>query len=502
MNRVTQILSKRLFVSIAIILLITQISCNQDKGKDKQPNIVIIFADDQGYGDLSCFGATGFETPNIDKMAEQGALFSNFYASTAVCSASRASLLTGCYPERVSVRGAYFPGSRKGLNPEEETIAELLKQRGYATGAFGKWHLGDLYQFLPLQQGFDEYFGVPYSNDMWPVHYDGTPATKENVGPNSWKLKVPALPLIEGNKQVGTVDDLDAQSRLTTLYTEKAVKFIHKHKDEPFFLYVPHSMPHVPIAVSDKFKGKSKQGLYGDVIMELDWSVGEILKALKETGNDENTLVIYTSDNGPWLNYGNHAGSTGGLREGKGSMWEGGHREPCVMRWPSTIPPGITVDKMASTIDLLPTIAAITGAPLPKKKIDGVNILPLLQGKDASPRDEFWCYYDGQLRAVRKGDWKLYFPHKYRSYLGVEPGKDGFPGPYNFKQCGLELYNLKDDLYETTDVADKYPEKVKQLQEIGEQARTELGDLLTKRKGAGVRPAGEVKEATNQCCNH
>lgn len=467
-------------------------ACNLKE--EKLPNIIIVFADDQGYGDLGCFGATDFETPNIDKMAEQGALFTNFYASTGVCSASRASLLTGCYPDRVSVRGAFFPSDKRGLNPQEETIAELLNQRGYATGVFGKWHLGHLREFLPLQQGFDEYFGLPYSNDMWPVHYDGKPATEENVGTKSWKLQVPALPLIEGNEQIGTIDDLGAQSSLTTLYTEKAVSFIRKHKDEPFFLYVPHSMPHVPLAVSDKFKGKSKQGLYGDVIMEIDWSVGEILKALKETGNDENTLVIYTSDNGPWLNYGNHAGSTGGLREGKGSVWEGGHREPCVIRWPSVIPKGITVDKMASTIDLLPTIAEIAGTPLPEKKIDGVSILPLLKGKNVSQRDEFWCYYGGELRAVRKGDWKLYFPHEYRSYINIVQGKDGFPGKCNSGKCGLELYNLKDDLYETTNVANMYPEILKQLQDIGECAIFELGDRLTKRVGTEVRPVGEVKE--------
>ncbi|TKG95010.1 arylsulfatase [Puteibacter caeruleilacunae] len=460
--------------------------------KQELPNIVIVFTDDQGYGDLGCFGATEFQTPNIDKLAEQGARFTNFYAATAVCSASRAGLLTGCYPERVSILGALMPTAKHGLNPKEETIADILKKKGYSTGIFGKWHLGHYPEFLPLKQGFDEYYGLPYSNDMWPVHYDGSPATSEKLGEKHWKLSCPPLPIYDGEKQVATVDDFDDQNSLTTLYTERAVQFIKKNKDKPFFMYVPHSMPHVPLGVSKKFKGKSKQGLYGDVIMEIDWSVGEIMKALKETGNDKNTLVIYTSDNGPWMNYGNHAGTTGGLREAKGAMWEGGHREPCVMRWPGKVPAGITVDKLASSIDLLPTIAHYTGAKLPTNKIDGVNISGLLEGKDVNPREVFWSYYSGELRGIRKGDWKLYFPHKYRSYRDVEPGKDGFPGKYDYKQCGLELYNLKDDLFETIDVAAKHPDIVKELSKLAEQAKYELGDNLTKVKGSEIRPAGQL----------
>ncbi|MGB2959006.1 MAG: sulfatase-like hydrolase/transferase, partial [Bacteroidota bacterium] len=254
-----------------------------EAGPESPPNIVIIFTDDQGYADVGVYGAKGFTTPNIDRMAAGGLRFTNFYVSQAVCSASRSSLLTGCYAERVSIRGALMPWATVGLNPEEETIADLLKRRGYATGIFGKWHLGHHREFLPPEQGFDEYFGLPYSNDMWPVGYDGVPVTEGK------KIYYPVLPLIEGSEKAGEVRTLDDQDQLTTLYTERAVQFIEKHKERPFFLYVPHSMPHVPLGVSSKFRGKSEQGFYGDVIMEIDWSVGEIMKALEKHGLEENT---------------------------------------------------------------------------------------------------------------------------------------------------------------------------------------------------------------------
>jgi len=449
-------------------------------------NIVMILTDDQGYADVGCFGARGFATPNLDRMASQGMKFTSFYVSQAVCSASRAALLTGCYSERVSIQGALGPQSRIGLNPEEETMAELVKKRGYTTAIFGKWHLGHDKEFLPMQQGFDEYFGLPYSNDMWPVNYDGTPADKEA------KRSYPPLPLIEGNEKSGEVRTLEDQNRLTTLYTERAVRFIEKNKGRPFFLYVPHSMPHVPLGVSERFRGKSSQGMYGDVIMEIDWSVGEILKALEKYGLDRQTLVVYASDNGPWLNFGNHAGSAFPLREGKGTMWEGGARVPCIMRWPGRIPAGRVCKKMAATIDLLPTMAAVSGAPLPEKPIDGVNLLPLLEGKEnAHPRDHYFYYYGGELQAVRQGKWKLHFPHKFRSYSGVEPGKNGNPGPYASGQTGLELYDLEQDIGETKDMAGRFPEVVERLKELGEAARLELGDSLTLTKGRGVRPPGQ-----------
>ena len=455
-------------------------------------NFVIIFTDDQGYADVGCYGAKGFTTPNLDAMAKDGVRFSDFYVSQAVCSASRAALMTGCYSNRVSILGALFPGNDHGLNPDEDTIADVLKKRGYTSGIFGKWHLGHHKKFLPLQQGFDEYLGLPYSNDMWPVDFDGTPVTKENPGSKKHKLKYPPLPLIDGDDEVTIIRTLDDQATLTTRYTERAVGFIEKNKNKPFFLYVPHSMPHIPLGVSDKFKGKSEQGMYGDVMMEIDWSVGQILKSLRKNGLDDNTLVIFATDNGPWLNFGNHAGSALPLREGKGTMWDGGARVPCIMRWPGKIKPNTVCKKMASTLDILPTIAGIAGAPLPEKKIDGVNILPLLEGKDENPRDVFWFYYGNALQAVRQGRWKLHFPHSYRSYEGVEPGKDGYPGPYAKGKTGLELYDLKNDISEKNNVIDQHPDVVVRLEKLAEKARRQLGDSLTKRKGSEVRPAGQL----------
>ncbi len=469
----------------------------QCKKPSPLPNIVLIFTDDQGYADVGCYGAQDFETPNLDRLAEEGIRFTDFYASQAVCSASRSSLLTGCYAERVSISGALMPTSKVGLHPDEETIADLLKKKGYATAIFGKWHLGQDTAFLPLNQGFDEYLGLPYSNDMWPVNYDGTPDTSGR------KLRYPKLSLIDGKKKIKDINTLDDQATLTTRYTEKAVEFIKKNKNNPFFLYLPHSMPHVPLAVSSKFQGKSKQGLYGDVIMEIDWSLGQIVKELESLGLDDNTLIIFTSDNGPWLNYGNHAGSALPLREGKGTMWEGGPRVPCIMKWPDKIPEGIVCGKMASTIDILPTIAQITNTPLSGNKIDGIDIQPLMYNQDkANPRKEFYFYYGKQLQAVRKGDWKLYFPHSYRSYLGVEPGNDGFPGQYARGNCGLELYNLKTDISEKDDVADLYPEIVHQLTELADKARSELGDALTDRIGSEVREPGRIRPSKENKIDH
>lgn len=450
------------------------------------PNFVVIFTDDQGYSDVGFYGAEGFETPNLDQMAVEGVRFTSFYVSQAVCSASRSSLLTGCYPNRVSIFGALSPQSKIGLNPNEETIAEVLKKKGYAAGIFGKWHLGHHREFLPLQHGFDEYLGLPYSNDMWPLDYGGKIAPKEHR-----KAKHPFLPLIDGNKKVAELRTMKDQDTLTTHYTERAVQFIEKNKDRPFFLYVPHSMPHVPLGVSDKFRGRSKQGMYGDVIMEIDWSVGEILKALKRNGLEDNTLVVFTTDNGPWLNFGNHGGSALPLREGKGTSWEGGVRVPCIMRWPGHIPAGRVCDRIAATLDLLPTFAAISGAPLPKHKIDGVNIMSLLQGEpEANPRDHLFYYYGKQLQCVRQGKWKLIFPHTYRSYKGIKPGMDGLPGPYAKGETGLELYDLENDISEKCNIASKYLEVVKRLQALGEKAREELGD--GELVGKGVRPPGRV----------
>ena len=487
----------RIIYFIVIVLSFTLISCDQQN--TKQPNIVLIFIDDLGYADVGCFGATNYQTPNIDRLANEGVKFTNFYVSQAVCSASRASLLTGCYSERVGIQGALNSYSNIGINPDETIIPEILKEKGYATGIFGKWHLGHHKEFLPLQHGFDEYVGLPYSNDMWPVGYDGKLAKETG----SWKSNYPPLTLIENNRIIDTISTLEDQAKLTTLYTEKAVQFIRNHKEEPFFLYIPHSMVHVPIAVSDKFKGKSGKGLFADVMMELDWSVGEILKVLEENGLDDNTLVIFTSDNGPWLNFGNHAGSAYPLREGKGTMWEGGPRVSTVMRWPDKIPAGIECDQIASTIDLLPTFAEITGATPPDKKIDGVSILSLMEGKkEAKPRDCFYYYYGGDLIAIRKDHWKLVFPHTYRSYKGVEHGKDGFPGPYGKGIITeLELYDLDNDIGETTNLAAQYPDIVEELKIIGDSARAELGDRIQNKKGSAVRKPGRIYQEKEKVSN-
>ena len=456
--------------------------------KSAPPNIIIILTDDQGYSDLGVFGAKDFDTPHLDKMANEGMVFTDFHVSQSVCSASRAALLTGCYSERVSVRGAYNHTSRVGLNSDEETIAEILKQEGYATGIFGKWHLGHHMKFLPLQQGFDEFFGLPYSNDMWPVNYDGTPKTGENF----WDY--PPLPIIEGNEKIENIQTLQDQDQLTTRYTERAISFITKNKNIPFFLYLAHSMPHVPLGVSEKFRGKTNKGIYGDVISELDWSVGQILNTLKKLEIYENTLIIFTSDNGPWLNYGSHAGSAFPLREGKGTTWEGGVRVPAIMLWPRMIMPQSKYQQLTSTIDILPTIADIAGANLPKNKIDGVSMKPILVGDNRSQpiRDQFYYYYGGNLIGVREKEWKLVFPYKHRSYMGVDPGENGYPGRYSTVETGIELFNLKDDIGEKIDLAKKYPDIVERLNRLGDQARIELGDRLRGIKGKGVRPQGRI----------
>lgn len=482
-------------LSLPVLFITIFSGCSQHKHqKEKLPNVVLIFMDDMGYGDIGSFGAIDYQTPNLDNLATEGMRFTNFYAAQAVCSASRAGLLTGCYPNRIGISGALMPWAKHGLSGSEMTIAELLKQKGYATGMAGKWHLGHQKQFLPLQHGFDEYLGLPYSNDMWPVDYDGTPVTENSAKP--WKSKYPQLPLIDGNEKVKEIRTLADQGSLTTIYTERAVSFINKNKDKPFFFYLAQSMVHVPLGVSDKFKGKSKQGLFGDVMMEIDWSVGEVLKALKDNGLEDNTLVIFTSDNGPWLNFGNHAGSTGGLREGKGTSWEGGQREPCIVKWPGVVPEGVICNKLSGTIDILPTLAAITGADLPEHKIDGLNILPLFKGvADANPRDHFYYYYgNNNLEGVRKGSWKLVLPHWSRSYEGVMPGKDGFPGAYAKDSTGLALYDLRRDPGERYDVKELHPDIVEDIMVLVEEARKDLGDRLTENKGANRREPGRVAE--------
>ncbi len=464
--------------------------------ESRPPNFVLIYMDDMGYADPSCYGAPAGLTPNIDRLAREGMRFTNFYVAQAVCSASRAAILTGCYSNRVGVLGALGPAAKTGLDPEEDTIADLLKRRGYSCGIVGKWHLGDHEPYLPLQQGFDEYFGLPYSNDMWPVDYDGTAikpgqVSHDDASGSPHRGYYPPLFLMEGNRRAREVKDFAGQNQLTTLYTEHAVKFLVRHKDRPFFLYLPHTMVHVPLGVSDKFRGKSGRGLFADVMMEVDWSIGRVLDTLRAQGLEQNTLVLFASDNGPWLNFGNHAGSAGPFREGKGTMWEGGCRVPCIVRWPGHIPGGTVCDRMAATIDILPTFSEISGAPPPKRIIDGVNLLPLLRGdKDANPRTTYWLYYGDTLTGVREGKWKLQLPHESRTYEGYKPGRDGIPGKTGTKQLGLALYDLEADVGERKNLAAEHPEVVERLQKIAAAARADLGD--TGKPGPGVRPPRKV----------
>ena len=451
----------------------------------KPPNVVVIFMDDMGYADIGPFGAKGYETPHLDRMAAEGRKFTDFYVTQAVCSASRAGLLTGCYNVRVGILGALGPKSTIGLNANEVTIAEICKQKAYATACYGKWHLGHHKKFLPMQHGFDDYYGLPYSNDMWPYH-PGVLHLPMEERIKRW----PHLPLIEKNEVINPQVDGKAQEQLTTEYAERTVSFIKAHKDEPFFVYLPHSMVHVPLFVSDKFKGKSKAGLFGDVMMEVDWSVGRILDPLREEKLAENTLVIFTSDNGPWLNYGDHAGSAAPLREGKGTMWDGGCREPTLMWWPGTIPAGTVCDEPAMTIDILPTVAALAGATLPDHKIDGKNILPLMtQDAAKSPHEVLYFYYGRQLQALRSGKWKMHFPHGYRTMAGKPGGTDGIPTRYSSAKTGLALYDLHADIGEKTDVKDQFPEVVERLKKLGDRARADLGD---QKAGPGVRQPGKL----------
>lgn len=462
----------------------------------RQPNIVLVFTDDQGYADVGCFGAKGFDTPNLDRMAAEGTRFTSFYVAQAVCTASRAALMTGCYANRVSMSGALNHTSRTGIHPDERLLPELCKSRGYTTAIFGKWHLGTLVQFGPLRNGFDQYLGIPYSNDNSKYH----PIIRD----------MPPLPLYDGEQVVELDPD---QSQFTQRFTQRAVQFIEANKDRPFFLYVPHVMPHVPIFASDRFLGRTRRGLYGDVIEEIDWSVGRILAAVRKHGLDEQTLVIFTSDNGPFLSYGDHAGSAAPLREGKLTTFEGGIRTPCIMRWPGKIPAGRVCDQLIASIDLLPTIAGLIGADLPPKRIDGKDIWPVISGcADATTPHQAFFYYAGrELQAVRGGRWKLHFPHDYLTVAGP-PGHDGKPSNfdklqpksiqqsgirgiasrhgYKVLRIGLSLYDLQTDPGETRNVAKEHPEIVTRLSELAEPARADLGDALTGREGSGIRPAG------------
>ena len=464
----------------------------------KLPNIVFIFTDDLGYADLGCYGAKDIKTPHIDQLAREGTRFTSFYVAQPVCTASRAALLTGCYPNRVGMAGALNHLSTTGIHPQERLTSELLKERGYATAAYGKWHLGNHKPFWPTSRGFDEFFGIPYSNDNGPLH----PVTKG----------IPALPLYDGNDVIENDPD---QSQFTKRITERAVSFIERNKEHPFFLYIPHIMPHVPIFASDKFKGSSHRGLYGDVIQELDWSVGEIMATLKRYELDDNTLVVFTSDNGPFLSYGEHAGLAIPLREGKLTTFEGGLRVPCIARWPGRVPAGRVTDELLTTMDFYVILARLAGADLPKTRIDGQDLTPLLLGeRDAKGREQFWYYSGRELHAVREGKWKLHVPHEYLT-VAAEPGKGGKPSnwgklkPLSHEVSGIRgiasrhgyrvekleraLYDLENDPGEMRNLAGKHPEVVERLSRLVGEARDDLGDSLTDAPARHVRPAGDIR---------
>jgi len=409
----------------------------------EKPNVIIVFADDQGYQDLGCYGSPNIETPNIDRMADEGIRFTSFYSAYCVCSASRASLMTGCYQPRISMPGVLGPRSGTGLHPNEVTIADMLKTVGYATQMVGKWHLGDKPQTLPTAQGFDHYFGLPYSNDMARQKGWGNgPSDLDKI----WKMKKWDIYNNELYRDKEKVESPVNQVTLTDRYTEEALKFIRKNKDQPFFLYLAHAMPHVPLFVSDDRYDPDPHTAYELTIEHIDWSVGQILETLDELGIAENTLVVYTSDNGPWLSKKHHGGSAKPLRAGKGTTYEGGMRVPGIVRWPAKAPKGVESDEVVGTIDLLPTIAKITGAKLPDHPIDGLDVSALLADpKTPSPHREvgYFYYKNGRVEAVRRGEWKF------------RPGK-----------TGGELYNLDVDISESNNVASANPEVVSALQKL------------------------------------
>ena len=465
------------------------------RSKPRPKGVVVVFFDDLAYGDLSCYGAPAGATPRMDQLATEGLRSTDFYVSQPVCSASRASLLTGCYSNRIGIHGALHPGSKVGIGDGEVTLAELCRDQGFATAIFGKWHLGDAPRFLPTRHGFDEYYGIPYSNDMWSKHREQ---------PNAW----PPLPTFEGE----IVVDLDGdQRRHTRDFTARAVRFLERSAkaDRPFFLYLPHPQPHVPLFVAQSAQGVSGRGIFGDVIAELDRSVGEILDALERLQLASDTLVIVTSDNGPWLSYGDHAGSTAGLREGKGTTFEGGVRVPCILRWPGVVPAGGVCREPWSTLDLMPTLAGLLDADLPNHPIDGRDALRVWTTKHPASREEcdpnangprgadeplLFFYNRAELQALRLGRWKLHLPHGYRTMREREPGQDGLSGRYDYSaRIDYALFDLWEDPFEEHDLATQHPEIVARLTAMAEAAKAELaiqGDV----EGSGLRPPGSLAQ--------
>lgn len=420
------------------------------------PNIVVIFCDDLGYGDLSCFGHPTIKTPNLDRMAAEGVRLTQFYSASPVCTPSRAALMTGRLPIRSGMcsdrRRVLFPNSGGGIPASEVTLAEALKTQGYQTACVGKWHLGHLPQFLPTNNGFDSYFGIPYSNDM--DRANDAPRGRDSF----WNPKIEYwnVPLMRDLEIVERPAD---QTTITRRYAEEAVSFIHRNKDEKFFLYLPHSLPHVPLFRSKEFEGKSLRGLYGDVIEEIDWSVGHVLQTLRDLKLDQKTIVWFTSDNGPWLTFNDHGGSAGLLREGKGTTWDGGMREPSICWWPGTIPAGQVSAELGTTMDIYATSLALAGAKLEDDRIvDGYDLTESLQGKAKSPRDLVYYYRGTKLMALRKGPWKAHFATQ-ESYTGNNRLNEHDPPV---------LYNLEVDPSEKWNVADQHPEVIAEIKAAAE----------------------------------
>jgi len=429
----------------------------------KLPNFVLIFLDDSGWADFRPFGSPAYRTPNVEQLATEGCRFNNFYVPQAVCSASRSALLSACYPGRTKVFGAHGPRAR-GLDPKYATLGQVMKSRGYATAVFGKWHIGDQPETRPPARGFDESCGLMYSNDMWEFHPQN---------PDAYK-KYPLQFWENGQIKIERMTP-QHQPMLTTWYTEHAVDFIRRRKDQPFLLYIPHSMPHVPIFASEKFKGKSGAGLYGDVMMEIDWSVGEVMNALKASGVADNTLVFFSSDNGPWISYGNHAGKTP-FREAKATSFDGGTRSACILRFPGRIKVGTVSSRAWCSIDMLPTLAHQAEAKLPDNPIDGRDVWDLISGKPGAKNPhEYYAFSTGpNFEAVMSGDgkWKLHVPHPYQTL--VRAGHDSAPGEYRRTEIGLSLYDMENDPYETKNVLEQYPEVARQLEGHAEEHRREF----------------------------
>ena len=456
-----------LIVSLSLLVFVEKTNGQKQEQQtltNSKPNVVLIFLDDGAFDDFSPFGNPSYPTPNVEMLAKEGRSFYNFYVPQAICSASRAVLMTGCYPGRTKVFGAIGP-KNPGLDPKFLTMGEVFQKNGYRTALFGKWHLGDQPGRRPADRGFDESTGLMYSNDMWAGH-------PEN--PDYWG-KFPLQYWKNGKVVIDSITAKD-QKQLTTWYTEDAVDFIDKNKDRPFFLYLPHSMPHVPIFASDKFTGKSGTGLYGDVIMELDWSVGEINKALKKNGLEENTILIFiASDNGPWLSYGDHAGITR-YREGKGTIFDGGVRNPLIIKYPKELNGGSISRSTFSSVDILPTVCMLTGTPLPKNDIDGSDVWDLITNKSGAtnPHQYYPLSNGSDFQGIISGDgkWKLHIPHAYRTLL--KAGKDGQPGTYIQKDLDTTLFDLVHDPYEKGDVKEWYPERLRAMMKMATDHQTKF----------------------------